>query len=850
MTTYDFDRFTAQLNEAFYINPGLLTGGEWKTRGQRKQHREHLLTDGHDSHDGNGTIISKNLPGVMVDGSSGQAQNVISYYAAARGLKWMEAAREVARMYDVYLPEEEETDETRARRERRQQRAAIITALSPRTSAQNATVEPIIKKVTEYLRARGITPEMEELWQIAYIGDDPGKGEILRLLQGEKIEDSRVGVLYDIVFPFFCNGDVTGVVLTTTRAHLNEYNQEQQRRGGKTAPKYLRYKFDRDDPNAHVGAMYGLHHAEAGSKTLVVCEGYFDVMAAAAALSETNTRDVAGIVSNNISSRQAREIRRAGYTHVILIPDYEGDKGQGMAAGLRATSNAIRQDCEALQAEGISVTAVNLQDDSHPDRKQDANSFICEFGKDEFCRRVKFAQYPEFLVYSLIEQAFFEENPDRDDTGNVCITPNDHIRAQRDFAQIVAMAGDNITTENELIRMVIPALFRGNEQAARRAVENAKKEQKEARDYKTKAAAQQAAADHYHQAAALIASGKRKQACEEIEAGRAAMEGNDAKYLHLLTTPTQEDLTRTAKTRGGQLPTGYILKGTYTEEEFSLPQGAITLIGGVTGHGKSTLLQNIALRIAKDDSTLGSVLYFSFEEDTTAVTLQFLNKFVNLPLCRNYNPKFSNNARAIEDYYKTGQPTYIAGKVLDDFKQKESEFFREIITPGRLRIFYEDYTAEELTGAILSLAKRINVKAVFVDFLQLLYSKEARARRMQRTEELKGICNNLKNVAISLNIPVVAAVQLNRETTSPTTLASQRVAEAADIERLAHKIVCVWNSSERPYKTEGGELRVWEQTHFVCGTPGILFAKLTKNRGGANGLEGLFNWDTNTGVIE
>lgn len=849
MNNYDFDRFTTRLYEEFFCNPEAVTGHEWKGNGRRKQCRAHLLTDGHDAHDKNGTIITGNAPGIMIDGSTGEAMNVVKYYEKDNGLQWKEAVQRMANIYGVLLPSSlEETEEQRARRERRQARARRIISLKPTQTATQTATYARRQSVTDYLRGRGITDEEAQQWRITYIGDDSQDQDaaaklkaVKDILKDEGVQDSRIGTLYDIAMPYFFNGRAIGIVLTTTREGIQRRNDEERQRGQKLSPKYTRYKFDRSDTNANSGAMYGLHPSRGHNllKSLVVCEGYMDVIAATAALADTDKTDVAGITSNTISAQQAREIRRAGYNHVILIPDYEGDKGgKGIDIGTRATVDAVTKDAMILNAEGISVTIANLMDDANPGAKHDANSFICAFGVEAFMARLQASKHPTMYCYALLRTLFEKTFP--------TFTAIDKFRAQKEFANIIATT-DNTFLVDELLNDLPVSIF-DNKQAAQQAVNDAIEQQQKERDYKARTAAQTAAADYYTTAAQNVQQGRLKEATAAADEARAAMDGAAAKYLHLLHTPTQEEYMQQALFKGGELSTGYTLKNSTDEEELTLPRGAITLVGGATGHGKSTFLQNIALQVVKDKDTPGAVLFFSYEEDHMAVIRQMINKFADLQLCRNYDRRKSNNLRAIEDYFKTGKPTYISFKMCDQFDAKVKEFFDDYLSSGRLRIYYEDLPIEDLTAAITGLSKRMQIKAIFVDFLQLLYSKGARAQRLQRTEELKLICNSLKKLAINLNVAVVAAVQLNRETTTPTALASQRIAEAADIERLANKIVCIWNSNEKPYKFDA-ELTKFEKEHFTCGTPGFLYAKLTKNRSGINGLEALLNWDGNTGVI-
>ena len=145
------------------------------------------------------------------------------------------------------------------------------------------------------------------------------------------------------------------------------------------------------------------------------------------------------------------------------------------------------------------------------------------------------------------------------------------------------------------------------------------------------------------------------------------------------------------------------------------------------------------------------------------------------------------------------------------------------------------------------------VKAVFIDYIQLLSSRAYRKAHLQRTEELKEICKDLKNLSIETQLPIIVAAQLNREANSPLELHSQKIAEAADLERIANKILCLWNTSfvAQKSKDSAKELEALEAKHgFKLGEGGKIYAKLTKNRGGVVGLEAVFNFNGNTGVIE
>lgn len=322
------------------------------------------------------------------------------------------------------------------------------------------------------------------------------------------------------------------------------------------------------------------------------------------------------------------------------------------------------------------------------------------------------------------------------------------------------------------------------------------------------------------------------------------------KYSDLLALPTEEDLIRRIRNRQGEIETKYTLSNGRDKEVFTLPAGAITFICAPTSHGKSTFLQNLALQVAKTEEE-GAVLYFTFEEDGDSVFIQVLNKYMNLELCNNYNPRSSNNLRALNNYYKASENNYqfIKEVQVEAFNALRTEFVRDYYTTGKLRIIYNDYDSRELIEAIRYISSQTKVRAVFIDYIQLL---SKRGNKLQRTEELKDICKDLKNLAVESQLPIVVAAQLNREANSPLELHSQRIAEAADLERIANKILCLWNTSFPAQKSKDSQSELnslQERLGFELGKSGKIYAKLTKNRGGVVGLEAVLDFNGNTGVI-
>lgn len=348
------------------------------------------------------------------------------------------------------------------------------------------------------------------------------------------------------------------------------------------------------------------------------------------------------------------------------------------------------------------------------------------------------------------------------------------------------------------------------------------------------------------------------------EAQRLKEVGDSSKFSKLLKPYTLEDVRREVEKEKAGIETEFSFKyltrkGT-EEERLILPSGAVSFICAGTSHGKSKMLQNLALQAVQNGEE-GTVLYFSYEEDRERVLLQFLNCYAGVRFC-------SNNLRTLQSYYKNkaksrdwlGEEGYRDRLVncgtsdIETFYQKEKEF-NKILEEGRLRVFYEDYPAQTLIGAIkYILGTGEKVKAVFIDYMQLLTLEGS---ELTIREELKEIGKQLKNLAVQEKLPIVVAAQLNREANTPLDMASQNIAESADIERIANIVLCLWNSSFKPYKKNNNYGR-WDskkeeelsQLGFTIDSEErTLYAILSKNRGGAVSVESILKFDGNTGRI-
>ena len=320
------------------------------------------------------------------------------------------------------------------------------------------------------------------------------------------------------------------------------------------------------------------------------------------------------------------------------------------------------------------------------------------------------------------------------------------------------------------------------------------------------------------------------------------------KYSKYLQTPTRESLKEQSLQKREGLPTPYVLtRPDGKEEKILLPSGAITMICGRTSHGKSKILQNLALYTAKEATEGESVLYFTYEEDTLDVTLQFANIAVGVKELSDYD---TTNVTQIREYFKSGNYVHIPERAKKDFRENISSF-ESLLFSGKLRIYRPDSSRSgELVELIEYLVSKMKVRAVFIDYVQLLTN--GRNGRKDKTSDLADVATDLIGASTKLGIPFVLACQSNKQAKSPEDISEDNVADAYDLARASNLLLCIWNSyfdKVQDYEETNSHRRKLESWGFKLGEGGKLYVRASKNRGGTPNIDGVLDFVGETGQI-
>ena len=184
------------------------------------------------------------------------------------------------------------------------------------------------------------------------------------------------------------------------------------------------------------------------------------------------------------------------------------------------------------------------------------------------------------------------------------------------------------------------------------------------------------------------------------------------------------------------------------DELARLPQGAITLVAGRPGQGKTTLLLNLLANLLKAQPGR-RFFFFSYEEAKSWLALKLIMAMAGKVL----SPGF--NLEAYLHYMRDKRAT-------EPDRQIETavKLFEEWTASGRLWISDRRLPAEDLAATIGYLAQRGEVGAVLVDYIQKI--PLSRPGKDQRYVEIKRVSDLILEQAVRNSLPIILGAQLGR----------------------------------------------------------------------------------------
>jgi len=260
------------------------------------------------------------------------------------------------------------------------------------------------------------------------------------------------------------------------------------------------------------------------------------------------------------------------------------------------------------------------------------------------------------------------------------------------------------------------------------------------------------------------------------------------------------------------------------DEMAMIPVGALTIIAGRPGHGKTAFQLNLLANMMRAYPEK-KFYYFSYEEAKKMIGLKLIMILAEETLHE------KTNLGAYTNYLKEkrGSNSEIEAALAK---------YEELTLTGRLSVSDEMYRVDDLATVISTLATRGDTGAVIVDYIQRI--PLGRKSDGQRYLDIKYISSLLLEQAVSHDIPIILGAQLTRDKTSNSRPKLDNMRESGDIEQDANLVIGLY--------TKAVDDREQEQGSSSHSQPVDMSVYILKNRTGQAG--GSFTLSFNQPVLK
>ena len=753
------------------------------------------------------TIVSQRLFHVALENgggdAKGRAKDLITLYMEHNSLSdRIEAIKQIAQKCNLSIPEGADAKKYEEARLRREELALSY------SRQKEALFSPEGAEVLRYLKeVRGYSEELIREMGVGYIS--PAEAKTLE-------EKCKVGIAwkaeeYPLSIAYFSRGNVMGFkfrYITPLEGKSKYMNTRSLGSEGMDSNP-----FGLTPQSLNLGDKKG---------EVVVVEGELDALHAIA-LGLPNVIAVAG---GKITEGKAKALKKSGYKNVVILLDTD-------IAGQKFTAESIR----TIDQVGLNSFVASL-----PDAK-DTDEYLQSHSIEDLKEVISNAQFGGLFLYIKEREKYSQSKQ----------TEIDFFNFLEAYFKIASGYIDPVKRE-----ILLAYLKKDFEEADIESIEKGIKERVELQAAAEARKRNQAkAAADLRQASTLLASGDVGEAALETQKALDILMANrgDTEYSFLLEDNTDELWRAYKESQVGLRSPFELLHREGTElvpYEFFFPSGAVSVIGAPTNHGKSKVLQSVALDSLESLEEGETLLYITYEENELNVNKQFLNAYANLLLTA--QGRKGSNLKSITEYLCEDKTDFIRAEALPTFKQKEEEW-KNVRRSRKIKIVKpEDNYLETLLGLIEFAIKHLNIKAIFIDYVQEIYVKDW--SKYSRTDELKEAMVRLDALAQRTNIPIILAAQLKRETNSPLDLYNQYIADSGWIERKASEILLIWSNKEKPKgeKVDNTLVKIADDIEadlgdLKLGEGGKLYLKLTKSRVLPSGSHAIVPINGNTGRV-
>lgn len=736
------------------------------------------------------TVVSKKAPGYILE-QGGDTLSLIDYVMRRDSIELIEALQKLAKVAGLQLPKDPNFN-PESYQKYKDQATLLEDCNSYFTYCLEASTGA--DEVKAYLSSRGYSDEDIKAMELGYI---PSQEKLFKYLQDKGYSQSLIddtlklnkgiGSTHRLTIPYRSGGSIKGFKFRTT---------------GDATPKYLNSSgLDKS------GGFFNLLGVK-GDKDIVVVEGELDSLHATV----KGVENVVATGGDSISPDQVKDAIRRGAKSFTLCFDREPAKEKETAKNIRAA-------IEVILGEGVNrVYIVTLPDLGGA--KTDPDRLIKESGVEAFKQALKGrltagAYLGEALLDSYLSKA--------DESGEIDYKERDLLKEEAVKVRSKLPAQDRIDFNRHLVE---PLYSHG---ITPEILEELEESYKEAQD---KAQRNKELSKLLREATTLQTDGKAEEALSKIETG--LQEFKTSRGKDLLPTPMSfTTLIDEIATLPPAYKTGYSSLDTFA----GFTSGAITLIAGRPGHGKTTLLFNLLLEMSSlyQDK---SFYFFTYEEPVKNISVKLLNRLTATDLSGYFRDYPNLPKPANYEFLKA----YIRDRRTDIAQIEEGKrLLQELIDSQRIKVVDRNYSVEELYSLVAYINKREQVGTVFIDYIQRM--RTDRKTQDKRTE-IAHISDQVLQIAKDSGLPIILGAQLNRATTQGAMKkpALENLKEAGNLEEDANTVLSVYNENRELEESPDGEN--YKKLREVD-----LEIKALKNREGEVNQKALLTFDKWTGVI-
>lgn len=779
-----------ELLQAIWNNPDACTGLRWQRKGTCWQSKQRL--DGADTPRPDKSVLRLRNGQIFVNyngGSFPAGQDIWQYLQYRYNTNdFVEVLQKVGDTYGIQPDMSQYSHEQQQRAQQRSNARKVAKEVANAVLAAISTEQGSI--ATEYLNGRGLKPtnRMGAINSRLYEDitahlcktfadiDTKQAQAIMRqyfpTMRKDYTTDKQGAWVnyidcYQLAAPYYNGvGNIAGFWLRCTAAQAPTFMDEM----GDThaMPKYL---FSKDMPkggyctnlrcNEPTIMVEGMLDAEAMQQA-----GYANVMALGGQTPTDNKEDAARSI--------VATLHRYGIDKVVYIPDYEYTK-EGTIA-----TNATQRTITALLPHVKSLRIANLEtEQARRDKtKVDIADYIRQFGGQHVAGLIEQAQA---WYYYRMRVAAMEHAGDNEALAVAIYDIYDSIQnpiERQRVKQEITKATCGYMLQLREAGVNAAALSMIDKQGKQTALPQRMAEIAEE-------LAKPHSAEDY---AKLLAKANRLQHTDTYTAFAAQ------------ANMTQEQMHNAVRQKPDYIETTWALYSDnkagsmYECRKISFAPAAVSLIAAPTNHGKTLVLLQTAINLAK--STGKKFLYLSTENDAEQLYIRAITAFIGKawaadePYPRNEVRQYIKGQDIPKTLFTNNGCNLNIGRYIADYWAQVQPHLSLVRTSTDMDALYNNCVAvvEDWQN------NGVEVGGIFVDYIQQLH---AAGRAYSRTDEMKAVCDRLNDLAKELGVPVICAAQFNREATKANTdkldgITLANIGESAGIENIAEDCYLVW----------------------------------------------------------